>query len=107
MTTLPREQSRDVGRHHSRAECRHEEGQGLRGLGDGAMQLRGSRVMVTGGNGFLGRRIVFELEQRGATPIVVRSADYDLTDPVRVRSALEDTGVAYVIHAAAVVGGIG
>jgi GDP-L-fucose synthase len=71
------------------------------------MQLRGSRVMVTGGNGFLGRRIVFELEQRGATPIVVRSADYDLTDPVRVRSALEDTGVAYVIHAAAVVGGIG
>jgi GDP-L-fucose synthase len=63
--------------------------------------------MVTGGNGFLGRRIVFELEQRGATPIVVRSADYDLTDPVRVRSALEDTGVAYVIHAAAVVGGIG
>jgi GDP-L-fucose synthase len=63
--------------------------------------------MVTGGKGFLGRRIVSKLEERGATPIVVRSADYDLTDPQRVRAALEDARPDYVIHAAAVVGGIG
>jgi GDP-L-fucose synthase len=71
------------------------------------MDLRDSRVMVTGGSGFLGRRIVLKLEERGATPIVVRSAQYDLTDPRRVRAALEDAGAEYIVHAAAVVGGIG
>ena len=71
------------------------------------MDLTGSRVLVTGGGGFLGRRIARTLEERGATPIVVRSADYDLTDPVRVRSALADAAPDYAIHAAAVVGGIG
>ncbi len=71
------------------------------------MELTDSRVMVTGGNGFLGRRIVAKIEERGATPIVARSADYDLTDPQRVRAALEAANAEYVIHAAAVVGGIG
>jgi GDP-L-fucose synthase len=71
------------------------------------MDLHDARVMVTGGNGFLGRRIGARLEERGATPFVVRSADYDLTDPERVRAALEDARPDYVIHAAAVVGGIG
>jgi GDP-L-fucose synthase len=71
------------------------------------MKLRDSRVMVTGGNGFLGRRITIALTQRGATPLVVRSADYDLTDPVRVRAALSDARPDFVVHAAAVVGGIG
>lgn len=71
------------------------------------MELRDSRVMVTGGNGFLGRRIVSALEAKGATPIVVRSADYDLTDPERVRAALSASRAELAIHAAAVVGGIG
>ena len=71
------------------------------------MDLMGSRVIVTGGGGFLGRRIVHDLEERGATPIVIRSADYDLTDPERVREALRDAQAEYAIHAAAVVGGIG
>lgn len=71
------------------------------------MELRDSRVMVTGGNGFLGRRIAAAVEDRGATPLVVRSADYDLTDPQRVRAALVDLQPDFVIHAAAVVGGIG
>ena len=71
------------------------------------MDLTGARVMVTGGGGFLGRRIVHELEERGATPIVIRSADYDLSDPERVRAALQESQAEYVIHAAAVVGGIG
>jgi len=69
--------------------------------------LAGASVMVTGGAGFLGRRIVAALEERGAKPIVIRSADYDLTKPDRVRAALEDHTPQYVIHAAAVVGGIG
>jgi GDP-L-fucose synthase len=71
------------------------------------MDLTGARVMVTGGGGFLGRRIVHELEQRDATPIVIRSADYDLTETERVRAALQESKAEYVIHAAAVVGGIG
>jgi GDP-L-fucose synthase len=71
------------------------------------MDLHDSRVMVTGGRGFLGRRIAAKLEGRGATPIVVRSADYDLTESERVRAALGDARPDYVIHAAAVVGGIG
>jgi GDP-L-fucose synthase len=62
---------------------------------------------VTGGGGFLGRRIVHELQERGAIPCVIRSADYDLTDPERVRAALGEVRADYVIHAAAVVGGIG
>ena len=41
----------------------------------------GSRVMVTGGGGFLGRRAVARLEAAGATAIFVpRSADYDVRE---------------------------
>jgi GDP-L-fucose synthase len=63
--------------------------------------------MVTGGAGFLGRHVVAKLEERGAKPVVVRSADYDLTKPDRVRAAIADHEPKYVIHCAAVVGGIG
>lgn len=71
------------------------------------IDLEGARVMVTGGAGFLGRRVVAVLEQRGAKPVVVRSADYDLTRPDRVQAALDDSDVRFVVHCAAVVGGIG
>ncbi len=75
--------------------------------GEGILDLTGSRVMLTGGGGFLGHRIAHELEKRSATPIVIRSAEYDLTEPERVRAALKDADAEYIIHAAAVVGGIG
>jgi GDP-L-fucose synthase len=71
------------------------------------MELTGARVMVTGGGGFLGRRIVNRLAERGAEPVAIRSAEYDLTDPERLRAALADTRPDSVVHAAAVVGGIG
>ncbi len=71
------------------------------------IDLDGSRVLVTGGGGFLGRRIVQQLEERRATPIVIRSADHDLTEPEQVRAALSESRPDYVVHAAAVVGGIG
>jgi GDP-L-fucose synthase len=65
-------------------------------------------VMVTGGGGFLGRRVVARLEQAGAARIVVpRSADYDLRTADGISRALADARPDLVIHLAAVVGGIG
>ena len=63
--------------------------------------------MVTGGGGFLGSRIVAELERVGADPVPVRSRDYDLRQPDEIRRALAGIEPAQVVHAAAVVGGIG
>ena len=69
--------------------------------------LTDKRVMVTGGGGFLGRRLVPLLEQRGAKALVARSSDYDLTRPEGVKRALAELEPDLVLHAAAVVGGIG
>ncbi len=66
------------------------------------------RVMVTGGGGFLGRRVVAKLQERGATEIFVpRSAEYDLREKDDINRALRDAQPDMVIHLAAVVGGIG
>jgi GDP-L-fucose synthase len=65
----------------------------------------GKAVVVTGGAGFLGRPTVRLLEELGAKPTVIRSADRDLRDPRAMREAVE--GATVVIHLAAKVGGIG
>lgn len=70
--------------------------------------LAGRRVMVTGGAGFLGRYIVERLREAGAREVFVpRSARYDLRDSEACRRALADARPELLIHAAAVVGGIG
>ncbi|MGI8929395.1 MAG: GDP-L-fucose synthase family protein [Candidatus Limnocylindrales bacterium] len=67
-----------------------------------------TRVMVTGGAGFLGRQVVAQLSERGARDVFVpRSADYDLRTHEGVVRALADGHPDLVIHLAAVVGGIG
>lgn len=66
---------------------------------------QGRKVHVTGGGGFLGKPTVRLLEGLGADVSVIRSADYDLTDPVAAKEALN--GAEVVLHLAANVGGIG
>jgi GDP-L-fucose synthase len=72
------------------------------------MELSSARVVVTGGAGFLGRRVVARLEARGCRSITVpRSRDYDLRDRSAVERLYREARPDLVIHLAAVVGGIG
>jgi GDP-L-fucose synthase len=66
-----------------------------------------SRVLVTGGGGFLGSHLVERLEQDGHDVFAARRRDYDLTvldDAVRL---FDDVEPEVVFHLAAEVGGIG
>ena len=68
--------------------------------------LSKQRVVVTGGAGFLGSRVVARLRQRGATKILVpRTETMNLLDRENCRRAVQ--GADLVIHMAARVGGIG
>jgi len=67
-----------------------------------------TRVLVTGGAGFLGSAVRGVLAERGATDIVVpRSRDYDLTDRAATARLFDEAQPDLVIHLAARVGGIG
>ncbi len=67
-----------------------------------------NRVVVTGGAGFLGRVIVEQLKAKGAKYVFVpRSKQYDLCKASAIKKLLKDTKPDVIIHAAAVVGGIG
>ncbi len=65
------------------------------------------RVMVTGGNGFLGKYVVRKLNECGADVFVVEKDRYDLHYPENSRRALRDSKPELVIHLAGRVGGIG
>jgi GDP-L-fucose synthase len=71
------------------------------------MDLKGKRVLLTGGSGFLGRHVRDALRAQRAEVIVPRKAQYDLTRDDAVARVFRDHRPQVVIHLAAVVGGIG
>ncbi len=72
------------------------------------MNISQKRIMVTGGEGFLGRYVTAELRRKRAGDIFVpRQQEYDLTQEESVIRAYRDGRPDIVIHLAAQVGGIG
>ena len=68
----------------------------------------GKRIVVTGGSGFLGSRIVEKLKLKSPAEIFVpRKKQYDLVQNENVRRLYQDAHPDIVIHAAGQVGGIG
>lgn len=70
-------------------------------------ELNGRTVLVTGGAGFLGQKVCQRLEAVGAKPVVLRSAEVDLTRQRETEEYLGELRPDVVIHLAAEVGGIG
>jgi GDP-L-fucose synthase len=87
-------------------------GHGIQGWQQQAGVLTGQvwrdrSILVTGGAGFMGSRVVARLKVAGAQVFVPRSKDYNLVDGAAVKRLFKDARPDLVIHAAAVVGGIG
>jgi len=77
-------------------------------MNQSALDLNSQRILVTGGAGFLGKQVVEQLCQAGASAdkiTVVRSRDYDLRQLEHCQRAVDQQDV--VVHLAAHVGGIG
>jgi GDP-L-fucose synthase len=66
-----------------------------------------SRVLVTGGGGFLGSHLVERLEDDGHDVLAARRRDYDLTRRDDAERLFRDSDPELVFHLAAEVGGIG
>jgi GDP-L-fucose synthase len=72
------------------------------------LDLTRKRVVVTGGAGFLGSRVVATLNARGCHGVFVpRRRDYDLRQLANIERLIRDARPEIIIHLAAVVGGIG
>jgi GDP-L-fucose synthase len=70
--------------------------------------LKGKRILVTGGGGFLGSRVVDKLRTKDPVEIFVpRRAQYNFVESEAVIRAYKDTRPDVVVHLAAEVGGIG
>ena len=66
-----------------------------------------SRVLVTGGTGFLGSHLAASLAKRGDEVVAAGRAEGDLTDPQSAAALIASARPDVVYHLAAEVGGIG
>jgi GDP-L-fucose synthase len=66
-----------------------------------------TRILVTGGGGFVGSHLVERLRARDEDPFVARRRDYDLTRWDDAERLFRDARPELVFHLAAEVGGIG
>lgn len=72
------------------------------------LDLIEKRILLTGGGGFLGSHLRRALEEAGARRVLApRRSEFDLTRSVDVERLFESAQPQVLIHAAAVVGGIG
>lgn len=70
--------------------------------------LEGKRILVSGGNGFVGRYVIKQLKEKKCAEIFIPdSPEYDLRHLDRIRAAYDAGKPDVVIHLAAKVGGIG
>ena len=78
-------------------------------MSEGAKDFWGAkRVLITGGNGFLGIAVQAALAPRSPAAVLTpSSAEYDLRNPVDVEKMISASAPDIVIHLAARVGGIG
>ncbi|HZI89349.1 MAG TPA: NAD-dependent epimerase/dehydratase family protein, partial [Candidatus Polarisedimenticolia bacterium] len=67
-----------------------------------------SRIVVTGGTGFLGSHLMATFSSRGYRNVLAFGAEeYDLTHEREVERMMADARPEAIVHLAAVVGGIG
>lgn len=72
------------------------------------LSFAAKRICVTGGEGFLGRRVVARLREHDCADVfIVRRSEYDLVRSGDVERLYRDARPQVLIHLAAVVGGIG
>jgi nucleoside-diphosphate-sugar epimerase len=67
----------------------------------------GTKVLVTGGAGFVGRHLVPQLEERGAQVYIPRSVQWDLEKPKATEGLFRHAEPDVVFHLASHYGGLG
>lgn len=69
--------------------------------------MKGKKIMVTGGSGFLGSHVVEQFKEQGCSDLIIpRSRQYDLRNQSVTFSLVKTTKPDIIVHLAASVGGI-